>query len=165
MTTDFNEWRPEQPTIRRPLRDLTAYVGEEVVHTRWRRIDQAHVDQFHWSIDCVPERADTWVNSSFPRGAQNIDGFMLLSHLQSAFFNCFPFYDECGVMYIYGVDQLRFPATAYVEHELRVRATIVDVTEKARGLLCRSAAVIDLKGVDRPALSAHFLLFYTSPGI
>lgn len=84
-------WKPESSIQRRPLSELHSSLGSEVFLTEWRSVDREHLDRFHWSVDSVPELSDTWVNSDFPRASENIDGFMLLSLLQSAFFDNFPF--------------------------------------------------------------------------
>ena len=161
MSEQLLSWKPESSVERRPLSELHGSIGNEVFVTEWRSVDKEHLDQFRWSVDSVPELSDTWVNSDFPRASENIDGFMLLSLLQSAFFDNFPFYEEGVVTYNYGVDSLRFPATAYLEHKMRARAVLLSVTDKPSGFLCRVKTTMELHGEEKPALSLEFLILLT----
>ena len=161
MSDQQYSWQPEIKVHRRPLSELHSSVGKEIFLTQWRSVDRAHLDQFHWAVDAVPESSDTWVNSDFPRASENIDGFMLLSLLESALFDNFPFYEEGVVTYNYGVDSLRFPATAYLEHQMRARAVLLSVTDKPSGFLCRIKTLMELQGIEKPALSLEFLILLT----
>ncbi len=146
-----------------PVEQVFEHVGEELFVTEWRCVDRAHLDSFHWSVDSTPEASNTATNAAFPRGADNIDGVMLVSLVQAAFFNNYPFWSEGWVSYNYGFDRVRFPHTVYLEDELRLRATLLEATRKPSGILMRNAVTMDVKGVDRPALSAEFLVLGT-PG-
>lgn len=141
-----------------PLADIDGWVGRELFCTDWRRVDRAHLDQFHWSVDSVPEASDTSANAAFPRGADNIDGVMLVALVQAAFFNNFPFWAPGVVAFNYGFDRLRFPSTVYLEDELRLRASLLTVESKPAGVLCRSQVTMDVKERDRPAMAGEFLV-------
>ena len=152
---------PQAGTL--PVEQVVDHVGEELFVTEWRRVDRAHLDSFHWSVDSTPEASNTSTNAAFPRGADNIDGVMLVSLVQAAFFNNYPFWSEGWVSYNYGFDKVRFPHTVYLEDELRLRVTLLDVAHKPSGILMRNGVTMEVKGSDRPALSAEFLVLGT-PG-
>jgi acyl dehydratase len=94
-------------------------------------------------------------------GADSIDGVMLVSLVQAAFFNNYPFWSE-GVVQL-RLRRVRFPHTVYLEDELRLRVTLLDVAHKPSGILMRNGVTMEVKGSDRPALSAEFLVLGT-PG-
>ena len=134
------------------------HVGEELFVTDWRRVDRSHLDKFHWSTDSTPEASDTSTNALFPRGADNIDGIMLLSLVQAGFFNNYPFWSPGVVSYNYGFDRVRFPYTVYLEDELRLRVTLSEATRKASGVFMRNAVTMEVNGSEKPALVAEFLV-------
>ena len=153
-----NLWSRSPDAASRPVEAVFDHVGDELFVTEWRIVDREHLDSFHWSVDSVPGASDTSTNTEFPRGADNIDGVMLVSLVQAAFFNNYPFWSAGWVSYNYGFDRVRFPHTVYLEDELRLRATLLEATRRPSGILVRNAITIDVRGVERPALSAEFLV-------
>lgn len=135
------------------------HIGAELFVTEWRRVDRAHLDSFHWSVDSTPEASNTAGNAAFPRGADNIDGVMLVALVQAAFFNNYPFWTDGWVTFNYGFDRVRFPRTVYLEDQLRLRATLSDATRKGDGVLMRNAVTIEVLDAERPAMAAEFLVF------
>lgn len=146
-----------------PVEQVFDHVGEEMFLTEWRLVDRAHLDSFHWSVDSTPEASNTATNAAFPRGADNIDGVMLTALVQAAFFNNYPFWSDGWVSYNYGFDRVRFPHTVYLEDELRLRVVLLEATQKASGILMRNGVTMEVKGSEKPALSAEFLVLGT-PG-
>ncbi len=140
---------------------VTSLVGLELFVTSWRQVDRLHLDQFHWSVDEVEETSDMLANAKFPRGEENIDGFMLLSLVTSAFFNNYPIGGEDVIAWNYGLDRVRFPATTYLEDRIRMVASLTDATKKDAGLLTKNHVVVEIEGQDRPAMSADFLIMLT----
>lgn len=86
---------------------------------------------------------------------------MLLSLVTSAFFNNYPVGAPGMVAWNYGVDRVRFPATAYLENEIRMRVTLEEVTEKPAGWLLRNRVTVEMAGSDRPAMTGDFLVMLT----
>lgn len=145
-----------------PLDRVDALLGQELFVTDWRQVDRFHLDQFHWSVDEVDEKSDMQANENFPRGEENIDGFMLLSLMTSAFFNNFPIGGKDVVAWNYGLDRVRFPATVYLEHHIRMRAVLTHVNRKDSGLLTTNHVVMEIREQERPAMSAEFLVMLTT---
>lgn len=160
VTTDSDSLRWSSSASRRTVhpRDARTLVGTELFSTSWRRVNRDHLDGFHWSVDEVDDATDMSANAGFPRGDDNVDGFMLMSLVTSAFFSNYPIGGDGLVAWNYGVDALRFPATVYLEDRFRMRVTLEEVTDKTAGWLLRNQVTIDLEGTDRPAMSAHFLV-------
>lgn len=163
MTSERYTWSSSTHAHAISPSEATDWVGRELLCTEWRRVDREHLDQFHWSVDEVESAADMTANQEFPRGEENVDGFMLMSLCTSAFFNNFPFGGSGVVAYNYGIDKLRFPATMYLEHRIRLRATLLNVEERTSGFLLRTSVVMEMEDSERPALSAEWLVFLTNP--
>lgn len=138
-----------------------ALVGNELFVTEWRRVDREHLDSFHWSVDEVDGASDTSANGLFPRADENVDGFMLLSLVTSAFFNNFPVGGPGLVAWNYGVDGVRFPATVYLENRIRLRAVLLKWEERGRGWLLHNQVTLELEDSARPAMSGVFLVMLT----
>lgn len=143
---------------------VSSFVGQELFTTNWRQVDRLHLDQFHWSVDEVEEKSDMLANAKFPRGEENIDGFMLLSLVTSAFFNNYPIGGENVIAWNYGLDRVRFPATTYLEDHLRLCVSLSDAIEKDSGLLTTNRVVAEIYGKERPAMVADFLVMLTDLG-
>lgn len=159
-----NRWSmsAERRTVH-PAR-AAGHVGTEVFVTEWRTVDRDHLDGFHWSVDETEGASDITANDLFPRAADNVDGFMLTSLITPAFFNNYPIGGERIVSWNYGTDRVRFPATVYLEDEIRLRVTLVSVEEKPAGWLLRNAVVMELRDSERPAMVGDFLVMMTEAG-
>lgn len=140
-----------------------SFIGQQLFVTDWRGVDRLHLDQFHWSVDETPEKSDMSANAAFPRGDENIDGFMLLALITSAFFNNYPIGEENVIAWNYGLDRVRFPATVYLNNRIRMLATLTNLVKKDSGVLTTNRVVIEIENQERPALSADFLVMLTSP--
>ncbi|MEQ1699366.1 MAG: hypothetical protein ABMA25_04610 [Ilumatobacteraceae bacterium] len=151
-------WSRSDKAKSMPVDQVFDHVGEELFVTEWRQVDREHLDQFHWSTDSVEEASDVMSNELFPRHDDNIDGIMVLSLVQAGFFNNYPFWSPGIVSFNYGFDRVRFPYTVYVEDELRLRVTLLEATQKASGILTRNGVAMEVKGSDKPALVAEFLV-------
>jgi acyl dehydratase len=162
MTNSEFSWSTSAPQGRVHPREAHTWVGRQLFCTEWRRVDREHLDQFHWSVDEVATAADMTANQEFPRGDDNVDGFMLMSLCTSAFFNNFPFGGNGVVAYNYGIDRLRFPATVYLENRIRLHATLTSASEKSGGHLLNVAVVMEMEKSERPAMTADWLVFLTS---
>lgn len=135
--------------------------GTELFVTEWRTVDREHLDGFHWSVDEADGASDMTANELFPRAADNVDGFMLTALITPAFFNNYPIGGDGLVSWNYGTDRVRYPATVYLEDEIRLRVTLVSVEHKPAGWLLRNAVVMELKESERPAMVGDFLVMMT----
>jgi len=145
-----------------PIQRAASLVGKQIFETDWRSVDREHLNQFHWSVDETPDNADMSANASFPRAEENVDGFMLLSLITSAFFNNYPIGGEHVIAWNYGLNRVRFPAPMYLNDQIRMLVTLSDLVKKESGVLTTNHVVIELKNKVRPALSADFLVMFTT---
>ncbi|MGB8859420.1 MAG: hypothetical protein WCC60_09195 [Ilumatobacteraceae bacterium] len=158
MTDASLLWSRSDTARTLPVEAVFEHVGEELFVTEWRMVDRAHLEQFHWSTDSVPGASDTSTNDLFPRHDDNIDGIMVLSLVQAAFFNNYPFWSPGMVSFNYGFDRVRFPYTVYLEDELRLRVTLMEAAHKPSGIFMRNGVTMEVKGSEKPALVAEFLV-------
>lgn len=136
-------------------------VGQELFTTNWRRVDRQHLEQFHWSVDEDESASDVTANALFPRADENVDGFMLLSLITAGFFNNYPIGSEKLIAWNYGIDELRFPATVYLENRFRMKVTLESILKKQIGWLLSNNVTIELEHSERPAMVAKFLVMLT----
>jgi len=145
-----------------PKENLSEYIDKPLDPSDWVLIDQDRINGFadatldHQFIHVDEEKA-----AQSPFGATIAHGYLttsLISH----------FLSECGVapentvMAInYGSDRVRFLQPVLVNSEVRGKATLKEVTEKAPGqLLIKNEVVVEIKGEEKPALVAEILSMF-----
>ena len=144
--------------------DLESYVGQSLGSSDWFEIDQDRINAFadttidHQFIHVDPEKA-----KQTPFGTTIAHGFLTLSLL--------PFFQTSMAEMIipeglkmgmnYGFDKIRFLAPVKVNSEVRAVATLKELTEKKPGqYLFKVEMAVEIKGEDKPALLADWLLMY-----
>ena len=144
--------------------ELDNFVGESLGASEWFAIDQARINAFadttldHQFIHVDPEKA-----KHTPFGTTIAHGFLTLSLL--------PYFQTSMADMIvpeglkmgmnYGFDKIRFLAPVKVDSEVRAVATLKEVTEKKPGqFLFKVEMCVEIKGEDKPALLADWLLMY-----
>lgn len=144
--------------------DLESYVGQSLGSSDWFQIDQDRINAFadttidHQFIHVDPEKA-----KHTPFGTTIAHGFLTLSLL--------PFFQTSMAEMIipeglkmgmnYGFDKIRFLAPVKVNSEVRAVATLKELTEKKPGqYLFKVEMAVEIKGEDKPALLADWLLMY-----
>ncbi|MCP4960154.1 MAG: hypothetical protein GY925_12910 [Actinomycetia bacterium] len=143
-----------------PAREASDLVDSVVFTTEWRTVDQEHLDQFHWSVEMTADQVDLSLSAAFPDGSRNVDGFMLMSLVQSAFFSNCPIYAPGSFAFNYGVDGMRFPSTVYLGDRLRLIATVTDWADKQGGVLITFGLTMEHENHDKPAMVAEFKTFF-----
>jgi len=149
-----------------PKDKLGEYVGRQIVSDEWFRITQERIDAFadatedHQYIHVDPERA-----AKTPFGSTIAHGYLTLS-LLPRLMEPIRILPENIVMGInYGLNRLRFPSPVPVGSEIRVTATLKDVTETAPNrLLLTTEVVVETRGQPRPALVAETLAMWVVSG-
>ncbi len=128
--------------------------------SEWFAISQAQVDQFadvtcdHQYLHVDPERA-----SKTPLGGTIVHGFFYLSLLPHLMLD--ELFEKLGEMTVlnYGVNRLRFLSPVPVGSEVRLNWKVVSEESKGDGRLLTVDVVMDIKGCDKPALVAEWLLY------
>ncbi|WFE40892.1 MaoC family dehydratase [Micromonospora sp. WMMD998] len=136
---------------------LADLAGADLGHTAYRTVTQGQVNLFadatddHQWIHVDPERA-----RSGPFGAPIAHGFLTLSL-------AVPLWTELlevkgvSTKLNYGLDRVRFPAPVMVGSRVRMRATVVEVTEVRGGYQLAVDQTIEIEGGTKPAVVARGL--------
>ncbi len=144
--------------------ELESFVGKSLGASEWFKIDQDRINAFadttldHQFIHVDPEKA-----KHTPFGTTIAHGFLTLSLL--------PYFQTSMAEMIvpeglkmgmnYGFDKIRFLAPVKVDSEVRAVATLKELTEKKPGqYLFKVEMSVEIKGEDKPALLADWLLMY-----
>jgi len=144
------------PAVFRSLDDIRAKLGQVLGHSEWLTIEQDRIDRFaeatgdrQW-IHVDPERA-----KDGPYGATIAHGWLtasLLPVLQQQIYRI-----DAKMAVNYGVNRIRFTAPVRVGSRVRAVITLVAVEEKGPAVQTTISTVIEIDGVDKPALVAETL--------
>jgi acyl dehydratase len=135
--------------------ELAGQVGRELGLRDWVTIDQARIDLFadaiddHQWIHVDAERA-----AAGPYGATIAHGYLTLSML-SIFLDPILDFEGLSMRLNYGIDRVRFPHHVAVDSRVRARVTLESVDETDRGVRVGLACLLEIDGVEKPALVAH----------
>ncbi|MEC7761831.1 MAG: MaoC family dehydratase [Pseudomonadota bacterium] len=139
--------------------DLLDHIGEELGTSGWQRIDQRELDLFSEATRHVtwlhndPERCKT----ESPTGTTLVQGFLTLGMLTGVLHEVLDI-AEAGRWINYGLDRIRFPAALPVGGEVRTHFKLIEAEPAAGGgVKFRLACTTEIKGADKPAMSAEFL--------
>lgn len=145
--------------------ELAGQVGQEIGLTDWVTISQARIDLFadaiddHQWIHVDAERA-----AAGPYGATIAHGYLTLSML-SIFLDPILDLEGLSMRLNYGIDRVRFPHHVRVGSRVRARVRLESVDETDSGVRVVLACLVEIDGVEKPALVAHpvALLVRTTP--
>lgn len=135
--------------------DLLQLAGTDLGTSGWIEVDQTRIDRFadatddHQWIHVDPERA-----KDGPYGTTIAHGYLTLALL-------IPMWSE--ILHVreartkvnYGLGKVRFPAPVPAGSKIRMRATLMDVTEINGGVQVTVDAVIEREGGDKPVCVAQ----------
>ena len=144
------------------LDDFKNSAGTVLEPSDWLLIDQERIDCFadatndHQFIHCDAEKA-----AATPFGSTIAHGFLsmsLISHLMGQTM----LIPEGTVMGInYGSDKVRYLQPVKVDSDIRAKASLMSVSEKAPGqILMKTGITIEIRGEDKPALVAEILSLF-----
>lgn len=142
------------------LNTLDQFVGRELGVSDWIELDQARIDQF---ADCTEDHQ--WIHVDAERARREspyattiAHGFLTLSMLPWLRNDLGLIPD--GVVHVlnYGLDRVRFLSPVKAGARIRVRVTLVSVTDKGRGrTLLKTSNTVEIEGEEKPALIAETL--------
>ncbi|MEM9773026.1 MAG: MaoC family dehydratase [Chloroflexota bacterium] len=139
---------------------ISEFVGKEIGVSEWVQIDQDQINAF---ADATGDHQ--WIHvdaarcaAESPLGKTIVHGYLTLSLLPmlSAQVQTIP----SGVKQVlnYGADKIRFLSPVPVDSRVRLRAELMDVTEKSPGrFLLKTKNTIEIEGTDKPAMLAETL--------
>lgn len=145
-----------------PAEQLAEYIDRELTPSDWLQIEQSRINDFaDATLDHQFIHVDEVKAAATPFAGTIAHGYLtmsLISHLLG----------ECGigphnaVMALnYGSDKVRFLQPVAVNSEIRMRAALQSVTEKAPGqLLLKTGVTIDIRDQAKPALVAEILTLF-----
>lgn len=145
-----------------PQDELSSYIDRELEPSQWVLIDQDRINGFadatldHQFIHVDEERA-----RQTPFGCTIAHGYLTMSLISHFLLQCTVRPENMVMGLNYGSDRVRFLQPVPVDSEVRGRATLKEITEKAPGqLLVKNEFVVEIKGQDKPALVAEILTMY-----
>lgn len=149
-----------------PAATLGDYIDQPSKPTDWLLIDQERINGFaditmdHQFIHVDPDRA---VRTPF--GGTIAHGYLTMSLISHFLGQCAVMPEKSAMAINYGSDKVRFLQAVKVNSEIRARATLLSVSEKAPGqILTKTKIAIEIKGEELPAMVAEILsLFVLSP--
>lgn len=137
--------------------ELANAVGTDLGYSEYREVTQDQVNIFadatddHQWIHTDPEKA-----KEGPFGGPIAHGYLTLS-LQIAFWT--ELFDVTGVKtkVNYGLEKVHFPSPVPVGAQIRMKATIAEVTEVAGGYQIAVDQVVEVKDAPKPAVVSRGL--------
>jgi acyl dehydratase len=145
-----------------PADRIADYIDKELEASDWMVIDQERIDTFadatrdHQFIHVDKEKA-----AKTPFGSTIAHGYLTMSLISYFLGEGGIAPDNVTVALNYGTDKIRFLQPVLVNSEIRGRAKLMSVSDKAPGqILVKTGMTIDIKGADKPALIAEILTLY-----
>ena len=142
------------------IEELEARTGEVIGVSPWRVVSQADIDLFaqvtedHQFIHIDPLRAAA--ETSF--GGSIAHGFLTLSLLSTLRRAAVPDIAGRTMTINYGFDRLRFVTPVRSGAHIRGRFTLLGIEARpSGGRMLRYGSVIEIDGVEKPALTAEWL--------
>lgn len=141
--------------------NLSDLVGSEIGVSDWMTVDQERVNLFadatndHQWIHTEPEKA-----ASGPFGGTIAHGFLTLALVVPLSSQIALDVGEPKMAINYGLEKVRFPAPVPVGSRVRVRVSLVSVSEVAGGLQVNRSVTMEVEGQEKPAMVAETVARY-----
>ena len=142
-----------------PVTELSQYVGKELVHSEWVKIDQQRINLFAEAtgdfqfIHVDPEKA-----AKTPFGGTIAHGFLTLSLIPKLIEDILVLPQGLKMVVNYGLDSVRFIQPVKVDSRVRLKVKLGEVTEKKPGQwLLKAIATLEIEGEEKPAYIAESL--------
>ena len=142
-----------------PVTELSQYVGKELGHSEWVKIDQQRINLFAEAtgdfqfIHVDPEKA-----AKTPFGGTIAHGFLTLSLIPKLIEDILVLPEGLKMVVNYGLDSVRFIQPVKVDSRVRLKVKLGEVTEKKPGQwLLKAIATLEIEGEEKPAYIAESL--------
>ncbi|WP_154858394.1 MaoC family dehydratase [Cyclobacterium xiamenense] len=141
--------------------DFQQYIGEELGQSDFHRVSQEQINLFadatldHQWIHTDPEKARA--EGAF--GGTIAHGYLTLS-LVPFLWNQIVQVNNLKMMVNYGIENLRFANPVKVNDEIRMIATLANISDLRGTIKTEMKVKIEIKGERKPALSAHLIFLY-----
>jgi len=141
--------------------DFQQYIGQELGQSDFHRVSQEQINLFadatldHQWIHTDPEKARA--EGAF--GGTIAHGYLTLS-LVPFLWNQIVQVNNLKMMVNYGIENLRFANPVKVNDEIRMTATLANISDLRGTIKTEMKVKIEIKGERKPALSAHLIFLY-----
>lgn len=142
-----------------PVTELSHYVGKELGHSAWLKIDQQRINLFAEAtgdfqyIHVDPEKA-----AKTPFGGTIAHGFLTLSLIPKLIEDILVLPEGLKMVVNYGLDSVRFIQPVKVNSQVRLKVDLAEVVEKKPGQwLLKAIATLEIEGEEKPAYIAESL--------
>ena len=142
-----------------PVTELSQYVGKELGHSEWLKIDQQRINLFAEAtgdfqfIHVDPEKA-----AKTPFGGTIAHGFLTLSLIPKLIEDILVLPQGLKMVVNYGLDSVRFIQPVKVDSRVRLKVKLGEVMEKKPGQwLLKAIATLEIDGEEKPAYIAESL--------
>ncbi|ANC83753.1 MAG: MaoC family dehydratase [Pseudomonas alloputida] len=142
-----------------PVTELSQYVGKELGHSEWVKIDQQRINLFAEAtgdfqfIHVDPEKA-----AKTPFGGTIAHGFLTLSLIPKLIEDILVLPQGLKMVVNYGLDSVRFIQPVKVDSRVRLKVKLGEVVEKKPGQwLLKAIATLEIEGEEKPAYIAESL--------
>ena len=145
-----------------PKEELSQYIDKPLEASEWVLIDQDRINRFaDATLDHQFIHVDLEKAAKTPFGGTIAHGYLTMSLISHFLPECSVLPEDAVMGINYGSNKMRFLQPVPVNSEVRAKATLRGVTEKAPGqLLLKNEIEIQIKGEDKPALVAEILSLF-----
>jgi acyl dehydratase len=148
------------------IADLEALIGRDLGPTEWHTLTQEEINTF---ADLTGDHQ--WIHVDEERSAvgpfgQTIGHGLLTLSLGPRFMEELFAFDGFGHSLNYGYDKVRFPHPRPVGTNVRMKASVIDVTraEGTRSALISIRQVFEADGIEKPVCVAESKAYFTERG-
>lgn len=141
--------------------DFQDYIGKELGVSEYHKVTQDQIDLFaeatidHQWIHTDPEKAKA--EGAF--GGTIAHGYLTLS-LVPFLWNQIVQVNNLKMMVNYGIENLRFANPVKVNDEIRMHATLANISDLRSTIKTEMKVKIEIKGKKKPALAAQLIFLY-----
>lgn len=144
-----------------PKDEFLQMTGKDLGASDWFKIDQERINAFaDNTIDHQFIHVDEEAAKNTPFGSTIAHGFLSLSLITHLSEKLLVYPEGLQMVFNYGFDKIRFITPVKVNGEIRASMNVAEVTEKSQGILVKYNVSVDVKGEDKPAYVAEWLLMF-----
>ncbi|MGN8249572.1 MaoC family dehydratase [Pseudomonas sp. SMV7] len=142
-----------------PVTELSQYVGKELGHSAWLKIDQQRINLFAEATgDFQFIHVDPAKAAQTPFGCTIAHGFLTLSLIPKLIEDILVLPQGLKMVVNYGLDSVRFIQPVKVDSQVRLKVELAEVQEKKPGQwLLKAIATLEIDGEAKPAYIAESL--------
>ncbi len=145
-----------------PVDKLADFIDKPTEPTEWVLIDQDRINGFaDVTMDQQFIHVDAEKAGQTPFGSTIAHGYLTMSLVSHFLGQCAVGPENAMMAINYGSDKVRFLQPVKVNSQVRGRATLLEVSDKAPGqLLTKTRMSIEIKGDETPAMVAEILTLF-----